>query len=325
VPILINKYKILVITPVLHINNFEKLIRSLGQVDIVENIKLKEFKKNIQNYEVIFTNPNKSKIYLGYDNLKNAKNLKIICTASTGTNHIDLDYCKKNNIKILSLKNEFNIINKISSTAELAFTLTLNSIRNILESVKHVKEGGWDYTHFIGRQMNELNIGIIGYGRLGKIYAKYCIALGSSVVVYDPFIKKIKNNKINHVSNIKKLLNISDIISLHIHADKRNIKFVNKKFLNEMKKNVCIINTSRGDVVNEKDVINFLNKNRQAKYYTDVLTDEFIDHKKNLILRYSKKSDQVLITPHIGGMTKEAQSIAYIGSLNNLKRHMKNI
>ena len=320
---MIHRSQIIVITPVKHIDNFEDKVNKLGAVAITENISIEGFKKIISNYDIIFTNPNKSKIYLGYANLKNAKKLKIICTASTGTNHIDLDFCKKNKIKVLSLKTEFNIIKKISSTAELAFTLTLASIRNILESVKHVKKGGWDYTHFIGRQMNELNIGIIGYGRLGKIYAKYCLSFNSNVYVYDPYVQKINNKKINHVSNLNELLNKSDIISLHIHADKKNINFINKKILNQVKKNINIINTSRGDIINEKDLINFLKKNNNSKYYTDVLTNEFIDHTKNLIYKFSQKNNQVVITPHIGGMTKQAQKIAYLGSLINLKKYIK--
>ena len=320
---MLKKFKILVITPVLHINFFNDEIVKLGEVEFKENIKINLFKKIISEYDIIFTNPNKSKIFLGSENLKSAKNLKIICTASTGTNHIDLEYCNKNNIKVLSLKKEYNIIKKISSTAELAFTLTLASIRHVLESVHHVKKGGWDYTHFIGRQMNELSIGIVGYGRLGKIYANYCLAFNSKVYVYDPFIKKINNKKINHVSNINDLLVNSDIISLHIHADKKNKEFINKKILSKVKKNVHIINTSRGDIINEKDLINFLKRNKNTRYCTDVLTNEFIDHKKNLIYNFAKINKQIIITPHIGGMTNEAQKLAYLGSLTNLRKLIK--
>ena len=140
-----------------------------------------EVKEKITDFDAIFTNPNKSKIYIGKEILDKAINLKVISTASTGTNHIDINYAKNKNIKIISLTKDIKTINKISSTAEHAFCLTLASIRNLVPSFDSVKKGNWDYRPFIGRQMNYLNVGIIGYGRLGKMLIKYL----------SPLVKKI--------------------------------------------------------------------------------------------------------------------------------------
>ena len=86
---------------------------------------------------------------------------------------------------------------------------------------------------------------------------------------------------------------------------------INKYLLKHAKKDLILINTSRGELVNEVDLLKFLRKNKNAKYGTDVLSNEIKDKKKNKILKFFKNNNQVLITPHIGGMTREAQEIAY--------------
>ena len=306
------KFKILIITPIKHIKKIHTKLSNLGKLKLCENINQKQFKKIIVDYDIIFTNPNKSKIYLGEKNLKYAKNLKIICTASTGTNHIDLVYAKSKKIKIISLKKETNVIKKISSTAELATALTLSAVRNIPEAFNSVLLKEWDYEKFIGKQFNELCIGIIGYGRLGKIYSKLVNAFGANVIAYDPYIE-IKNKKIIQINSLDKFVKKCDVISLHVHVNDDTINMVNNHFLSKCKSNVIIINTSRGEIVNEIDILKFLNKNPLAKYYCDVLSDEIKNKFKSPIFKkaISIKNKQVFITPHIGGMTTKAQEIAY--------------
>ena len=312
------KKKLLVMTPISHINGLEKLLKKYFKLDKIENPSKSQIFKIIHNYEIIFTNPNMSKIFLSKKMLQKAKKLKIICTASTGTNHIDIDFSKKKKIKILSLRSNKKIINKISSTAEHALTLIMSKMRNVFEAATSVKKGNWDYRPFIGRQMNYLNVGIIGYGRLGKMLIKYLSPLVKKIYIYEKNIQiQNLNKKISQVS-LKKLLTISDVISLHIHADKKNVNFINKKKLRLVKKNVLIVNTSRGEIIDELDLVNFLKKNKNARYSTDVLKGEVLNKSESKILKYSKFSSQVLITPHIGGMTKDAQELAYIGIAKKL-------
>ena len=312
------KKRLLVMTPISHIAGLERLLKKYFKLDKIENPSNKQIFKIIQNYEIIFTNPNMSKVFLSQELLQKAKKLEIICTASTGTNHIDLSYAYKKKIKILSLRNKKKIINKISSTAEHALALMMSKIRNVYEASVSVKKENWDYRPFIGRQMNNLNIGIIGYGRLGKMMARFLLPLVGKILIYEKNFK-IKNlgKKISQVS-LKKLISNSDIISLHIHADKKNLNFINRNILNLMNKNVLIVNTSRGEIINEIDLVNFLKKNKDAKYATDVLKGEIKNKFESKIFKYSKVSNQVLITPHIGGMTSDAQKLAYMGIAKEL-------
>tara|TARA_B100000787_G_scaffold168350_1_gene156944 strand:- start:446 stop:1402 length:957 start_codon:yes stop_codon:yes gene_type:complete len=317
------KKKILVITPISHINGLEELLKKHFILTKLDDPNKKQVLKIVHKYDVIFTNPNMSKVFISKEIMNKGKKLSSICTASTGTNHIDLKFAKKNNVKVISLRNNKNIINKISSTAEHALSLMLAKIRKIPESNQSVKNNIWDYRPFIGRQLNNMKIGIVGYGRLGKMLVKYLLPLAGKIFIYEKqFTIKNVNKKIKQVS-LKKLLMESDAISLHIHADKINIDFINKKTLNLMKNNVLIVNTSRGEIINETDLVSFLRKNKKAQYATDVLKGEILDKFNSKVLQYSRNSNQILITPHIGGMTKDAQELAYLGVakkliLNNL-------
>ena len=111
-----------------------------------------------------------------------------------------------------------------------------------------------------------------------------------------------------------------------MHISNETQHMLNKNNINYLKKNVIIINTSRGDIIDELSLVKFLRKNNKAKYATDVIENEILKRKKSPIINFHKKNkNQVIITPHIGGMTIEAQYIAYTESVNNLKKFIDKI
>lgn len=313
------KPNILVITPTQHIQGVDKNLRRLGNISYFDDPSFEELVNNVKDVDAIFTNPNKTKIYLDKNIFKVAKRLRFICTASTGTNHINLEHTDEFGIKVISLTNQRSVINRISSTAEHAFALTLSSLRNIPNSMDSVRKGEWDYEKFIGKQMNCLKIGVIGYGRLGKMYCKFAKSMGSEVFVYDPY-KQVKSTKIIQVDSLTKIFEICDIVSLHVHVNEETIGLIGSKALSHAKEDILIVNTSRGEIINEQDLVKFLKRNPRSKYATDVLTDEVRNRKKSHILRWADKNNQVIITPHIGGMTTNAQEIAYNHSVELLRR-----
>jgi D-3-phosphoglycerate dehydrogenase len=306
----LKKPAILVITPVKHILGVPETLESIGQVTYMDDPSLAEVVACIAQYDAIYTNPNKSKVYIGKEVIDAAKNLKVICTASTGTNHIDKTYAAEKNLPILALTEERHVIERISSTAELAFALTLTSLRHVVRGHNAALQGEWDYTKYIGRQMNCLTVGVIGYGRLGSMYASYCKAFGSRVLVFDPY-KIVDKEDLEQVDDLKELLALSDVIALHVHVNAETQNMINAECLSHMRDDVLLVNTSRGDIVNEDDLVAFLIKNQQARVATDVLADEVRNRLASPLLRYAAASNQVTITPHIGGLTREAQEIAY--------------
>ncbi len=319
------KKNIIIITPIKHINKLYNEFLKNFNVNYKPEITYSELFEVIIKYDVIFTNPNKSKIYLDKKILRRAKNLKIISTASTGTNHIDEDEAFKLKIKILSLKKEKNYMQKISSTAELAFTLMLSLVRNIIPARKSVILNKWDYYPFIGRQLNSLSVGVVGYGRLGKMFLNFSKVFGSKLFAYDPY-KKITNKKINQCKTLKELFKNSDVVSLHLHVNDKTKKLINSKNLKYLKNGAILINTSRGEIIDENHLIKYLATNKESKYGTDVLNNEIRGIKNNILVKKQKIDlfkDRILITPHIGGMTKEAQEMAYTYSFKKLIKHIE--
>ncbi len=287
---------------------FKKKLRKRGKLIYKPNINKFELKKILiknRNITKIFCNPNRQGYVLDRNILKNTS-INLINTASTGLNHINLDDCKKLKIKIFSLKNNRNLINRLPSTSELAFGLMINLLRNIIQSSNSVKNKKWDYSPFIGNELASLSIGIIGLGRLGNFMAKFARAFGMRVFYYDPYKKTKKYKKVN----LKKLIKVSNVISLHAHVNNKTKNIINKQILKLAKKKPVIINTSRGELVNEKDIIWALKSKKISGYGTDVIEKEFININQSPIIKNINKYN-IIVTPHIGGMTHQGQLRAY--------------
>ena len=311
--------KLLILTPVKHIPRvFERLSTLSYDIIYQPDTEVDQLVEDNQ-VKIIFTNPNKLKFRLDKKVLERFPMLEMIVTASTGTVHIDATYCDNKNIKIISIKNERAVLDTISATAELAFLKTLAACRNYIKCVNDVRNSeNWDYEPYIGRQVSSQKIGVVGYGRLGTMYSAYACAMGADVYIFE------KNPTVKVPQEFSKLHKIDDlfetcsIISLHVHSH-GNENIINSTLLDSAKDNLILINTSRGEVVNESDMISFLKKNKSAKYSTDVVKNEIKGKWKSKILReFLKGNKSILVTPHIGGMTIEGQTKAYKHSINKI-------
>jgi len=259
---------------------------------------------------VIFCSPNMMTYRLDEDIL--SKNISLISTVSTGTDHIDLGLCDNLGIKVVSLKDDIEFLNKISSTAEMAFGLMLSVIRNIPSAFDAVKNHIWRQVEFTGYQLNNLTIGIVGYGRLGTKMCRYCDAFGMDVVICDPY----NDYSVRQKYSLKEISERCDIVSLHVHLNDDTKYMIDKDFFNNRVK--YLVNTSRGSIVNEKDVIWALENNLLLGYATDVIEDEFGDIENSELIKRSEDLN-IIITPHIGGTTFEAHEKAYRYSANRLR------
>jgi len=301
--------KIVCITPIKHLDEVYERLEQYGEVIYVPEIsklELTTLLSETPDIEYLFTNPNKQNFILDEEVLKNS-NIKVINTCSTGLNHIDMDYCERNNVEVWSLKEDFELINDLPSTAELSFGLMMSLLRKIPEGFDSVKKGEWDYEPFIGRQVKGLTIGIIGFGRLGRITAELFKGWGVNILVNDPYVGTFEYEQVE----IKEIQKKSDVVFLHLHANKETRNMVDRELLSNMKKGSILINTSRGELVNEKDVINSIKEGHLGGYGTDVITDEFGDVKESELVEFSRENNNVVITPHVGGMTWEGQTKAY--------------
>lgn len=304
-----DKPELIVVTPVRHIKGLHEKLASRFTLLEYPDPLFEDVESVLSRPIALFTNPNKSKLPIDAKVLGAASNLKMVTTASTGLVHIDLKEAERRGVAIRSLTKEFETIERISSTAELALGLTMAAVRNIPAGFQDVLAGNWDYEKFIGRQFNALTVGVVGYGRLGRKYARYLDALDSRVLVCDPY--KSADDCPYPLVSLDEIARECDIVALHVHVSDETRDMIGEQFLSQAKPDLVLVNTSRGELVDEAAVVDFLHRNPEAKVATDVLYDELRAKWNSPFLAEAQKGGNVLITPHIGGMCREAQEIAY--------------
>jgi D-3-phosphoglycerate dehydrogenase len=312
--------KILVTTPLHFIDEIKKEFLKIGNCIFHYGATVKEIKKMIKNVEIWVTSPSPN-YFIDSKILKYGKKLRYIISPSTGSNHISKVDCKKFNIKILTLRNT-KFVKNISASSEYTFGIMLSLIRNINQATQITKSGHWrdmeDYLR--GFELQNKNVGIIGFGRIGSNLARYCNAFKMNVSTFDPF-KKIKSKYVKQIKDIKEMLRSSDILFICVHLDKKTSRMVNDNWFNNMKKNSIFINSSRGEIVNERSLLNALKKNKIRAAALDVLSNEKnILKKRNALIEFSRHNQNLLITPHIAGLTFESEYKAGIATINHIKK-----
>jgi D-3-phosphoglycerate dehydrogenase len=257
------------------------------------------------------------------DFLKKATKLKVILSPSTGVDHLDINEIKKKNIKLITITKEIKLLETFSATSEIAFALILNLYRNIIPANKSALNGIWAREKFSGRQLLGKTIGILGLGRLGVITARIALGFGMKVVAYDIKKKNIKGVK---MLSMNKLFKMSDIVSVHVHLNSKTAGLIDRKFLTAMKKNSILINTSRGAIINEKDLLHVLKRKIIAGAGLDIINGEWLSKKELLehkLINYARKNNNLIILPHIGGSTIESIVGARIFICNKLLKNYK--
>ena len=235
--------------------------------------------------------------------INNAKNLKVISTFSVGFDHIDIKIAKSQKIKIGYTPEVLT-----NATAELTIGLILDSLRRISEGDRIIRDkkwkqifGAYDYT---GTEVSGKTIGIIGMGRIGREVARKANGLGMNVIYHNrkPVSKSLeKVLKAKYVSE-SKLYKNSDIISLHVPYNRDTHHLMNSRIFKKMKKTSFLINTSRGKIVNEKQLVTALKIKQIQGAGMDVYELEPIK-KDNPLL----KLENVILSPHVGSSTKETR------------------
>ena len=283
------------------------ILEKAGEVDYL-NLAQDEFEEKIVSYDAAVLGLG---LNLNEEVLRKAKNLKVIATATTGLDHIDLKTAQEKGIEVLSLKGEEEFLKTIAGTAELAFGLLIDLSRMVSAGFESVKKGEWDREKFRGHNLRGKTLGILGLGRLGQMMAKYGLAFGMRAIACDPYVKKesFSDSGCRRV-DFETLLKESDAVSIHVHLSEKTEGLFSKESFEKMKDGALLINTSRGKIVNEEDLIQFLKNGKIGGYAADVLTNELKFGKKfesDPLVECAKNGQNVIITPHIGGMTYESR------------------
>ena len=233
-----------------------------------------------------------------------AKNLKVISTYSVGFDHIDTQYAKKKEIRVGYTPEVLT-----DATADLAFSLMIDVLRRVSEGDRIIRNGKWRQIYgaydYVGNDLQGKTLGIFGLGRIGSTLARRAKSFDMKIVYHNR--KPVSKNKekllgVKYVT-LDKLITQSDVISIHVPHTKETNQLFDMKIFKKMKKSAFLINTARGKIINEKDLIIALNKKIIAGAALDVYESEPISKKHPLT-----KIQNVVLAPHIGSSTKETRA-----------------
>jgi len=249
--------------------------------------------------------------FCGKEKIDAMPKLKVIGSNTTGHPHIDITYASKKGITVITLKDDRDFLSKITPTAELTWGLIITLTRNILPAYSSVIDGKWDRRPFGGRAMlSKMALGVVGYGRLGKMIARYGIAFRMKVIYYDPFVFE-ETDGVYRAQTLEELVAKCDIITVHVPHEKKTEKMFNRQLFSKFKKGAFFINTSRGELVDHQALLACLEDKTIAGAAMDVFENEFHSdfHKKmtsHALWQYGKQHHNLILTPHIGGSTYDA-------------------
>ena len=289
----------------LHLDkNHEYLISKLDEIGFKNDIDLisskTEIEKKIHKYSGLIL---RSRIPIDDTFIKKAANLKFIARVGSGLENIDVQSAKNNNIEVISA-GEANA----NAVGEHIFGLLFSLINKINISSIQVKKGIWEREQNRGFEIEGKTVGIIGFGKTGKSFAKKLTGFDCTVLYHD--IQIISSEFNATPVDIKTLKEKSDIISIHTDYNKSSHNIINTEFINSCSKNFILINTARGLCVNSKDLVSGIKSGKVIGACLDVLDFEessFENVSSDESFEFLKNSDSVILTPHVAGWTVESK------------------
>jgi glyoxylate reductase len=235
--------------------------------------------------------------------MQSAKNLKVISTFSVGYDHIDTKFAKEKKIRVGYTPEVLT-----DATADMAFALLIDSLRRISEGDRIIRKEKWKQIYgaydYVGLDLQGKNLGIMGLGRIGKTLAKRAKAFDMKIIYHNrKQISKTEEKKLGvKYTTFDKLITQSDIISIHVPHTKETNQMFDMKIFKKMKKTAFLINTSRGKIVNEKDLLVALKLKIIGGAGLDVFETEPIEKNHPFL-----KLENIVLSPHVGSSTKETR------------------
>jgi D-3-phosphoglycerate dehydrogenase len=272
----------------------EILMKAGIDVDVKTGLKPDELSEIIGDYHGLIV---RSATKVTSKIIEAASNLKVIGRAGSGLDNVDIIAATKKGIVVMNAPGGNTI-----TTAEHTMALMFSLARQIPQATASMREGKWEKKKFMGVELFNKTLGIIGIGNIGSQVAKRAQAFAMNVIAYDPFISEEKANSMGvEKVSLEELFRRSDFITIHtpITAETKNL--INKETIKKMKDGVRIINCARGGIINEKDLYDALKEGKVAGAALDVFEKEPPENNPLLTL------DNVVTTPHLGAATKEAQ------------------
>lgn len=237
------------------------------------------------------------------ERLEKAAKLKLFLTATTGADHIDAALLEQRDIPLLTLKGQTEVLRNITPAAELSWLLLLSCARRLRAALQEPLAGQWDRNKFPGIMLRGKTLGIIGCGRIGQWMSRYAAAFGMHCLGYDPHLEEWPEGV--EKTDLKTLLKGADFVTTHVHLSEETRHLLGADEFKVIKSGAALINTSRGDVIDETALLAALVEGRVGAAGLDVLTGE-PDIATHPLVEYARSHDNLVITPHIGGFSPDA-------------------
>jgi len=199
--------------------------------------------------------------------------LKAVVTATTGTDHIDLDTARERGITVLCLRGEYEFLKTITATAEQTWGLLLALVRSVPWAFNDVLNGRWDRDRFRGQDLSGKRLGILGLGRIGSQVARYGLAFGMQTGAYDP-VRHGWEDSVRRFANLEDLLRWSEVLCVHVPLNASTQGLLDEKRLRLLPAGAWLINTSRGAIIDETGLVRVLQDGHLAGAGLDVLSHE---------------------------------------------------
>lgn len=276
------------------LDNLKKKFEVLYDEKLCEN-KI-ELEKTIKDYDALIV---RNKTQVNSEVLKNASNLKFIGRLGVGLDNIDTENCKVKNIHVQPATGM-----NADSVAEYVLSSSMSLVKKIPMFHAGTVKGEWPRTTIKSEEINQKCIGVIGFGTIGKKVAEYALKNKLTVLAYDPYLAELNEKEIKiKLSNLKEIFEKSDIISLHLPLTEETKNLINKSTFSQMKNKPIIINTSRGSIINENDLIDAYHNDLISGFALDVFENEPI---KSEFYKKISSDMNCILTPHISGVTTES-------------------
>jgi D-3-phosphoglycerate dehydrogenase len=235
--------------------------------------------------------------------------LKVVASNTTGHPHIDVDYCRAKGIEVACLKFVPEFLRSITPTAELTFGLIIALTRGLIPAQRAALEGHWDRRpHGAPAMLSRMKLGIVGLGRLGGWVSGYGRAFGMEVAYFDPYVD---DAEVRRFGELGALAAWCDVLSIHAPHENETEKLVSTDVIARLRRGSYLVNTARGELLDWAAVLAALQDGRLAGAAFDVFEGEFEPgfadrYPEHPLLAYAQVHDNVILTPHIGGSTRDA-------------------
>jgi D-3-phosphoglycerate dehydrogenase len=271
-----------------------ELLSSRAEVDIKRGLKPAELIDAIKSYDALVV---RSETKVTPEVIAAGKHLKVIARAGIGVDNINLEAATSAGIPVVNAP-----IGNTVAAAEHTIALMLALARNIPQAYQSLKAGEWRRSAFMGVEVRNKTLGVVGLGRVGTEVARRARAFGMELVAYDPFVSPDYASRLGaQLASLDELLSLADFVTLHTPLTPNTNKLIGKRELGLMKEGARLINVARGELIDEGALLEVLETDRLAGVALDVFVQE---PPEDMRLAQHPK---VVATPHLGASTQEAQ------------------